>query len=200
MTVVGDEGDGSGHVALKNLRIYSMSDIDRILGKTTRRPPIREASSLIPDHAHEFSIGGGAQASPQPQQAATPAGADDSYLPTALALVAPDTTPKASYPLNPSAVPVQPVPAAQNAPAPASAAPPSGGFIPRPAPAATHDPALSAIIGEAMQSMQPAASVAVQAANAAAAATQAMATGTGMPEPVAADAAKVCDAFRRFTK
>jgi hypothetical protein len=51
-----------------------------------------------------------------------------------------------------------------------------------------------------MQSMQPPANVAVQAANAAAAATQAMTTGTGMPEPVTADAAKVCDAFRRFSK
>ncbi len=176
-----------------------MSDIDRILGISTRRPSVREASSLIPDHAREFSIGGGA-ATPQmqPQQDTAPSGADVGYLPTTLALVAPDTTPKASYPLNPSAVPAQPV-ATQNTPTPASAAPPSGGFIPRPAPAA-HDPALSAIIGEAMQSMQPPANVAVQAANAAAAATQAMTTGTGMPEPVTADAAKVCDAFRRFSK
>lgn len=173
-----------------------MTDIDRILGRT---PSVRESSSLIPTDATEIP---GTEGADDPGiQSQTPATRDsqqDGFLSTGLALVAPDTTPQSSYPLNPSQVPVPAAP--QQAPgAPAPAVPtPTQSYFPRPAPVASdsalNDPALAAIVGESI------ASITESAAPAGARVSAALSQGNAMPAPVAADQTKVCDAFRKFNR
>jgi len=169
-----------------------LSPIDRILG---RRAAVTEATSIIPADAQQLPGTGVSTASdPTSAKPKLDAVADTSgeLLPTALALVAPDTTPKASYPLNPALVPAAPM--QPRLPGTPSMTPAPGGFLPR-SNDGIADPALATIVGESLASMTPVA--AVKAASSAAAA---MVPGTEMPPPTTVTAEKVCDAFRKFQR
>ncbi len=173
-----------------------MTDIDRILGRT---PSVRESSSLIPTDATEIpGTEGTDDPGIQQQPSARMDTQDDGLLSTGLALVAPDTTPQSSYPLNPAQVPAgQPQPVAAPLAQPGQQTP-AQSYFPRPAPVASdsalNDPALAAIVGESL------ASITESAVPAGVKVSNAMAQGNTMPAPVEADPKKVCEAFRRFSR
>jgi hypothetical protein len=180
----------------KNRDVFTtMTDIDRILGRT---PSVRESSSLIPTNATEIPGTEGADdPGIQQQPSARLDTQDDGLLSTGLALVAPDTTPQSSYPLNPAQVPAgqPPQPAA---PLAQPGQTPAQSYFPRPAPVASdsalNDPALAAIVGESIRSVtESAVPAGIKVSNA-------MSQGNEMPAPVEADPKKVCEAFRRFNK
>ena len=178
-----------------------MTDIDRILGRT---PSVKESSSLIPTDATEIPGTEGADDPGIHQQTTVRVDAqDDGLLSTGLALVAPDTTPQSSYPLNPAQVPAgQPQPAAAPLAQPGQPGQPgqtaAQSYFPRPAPVASNsalnDPALAAIVGESIRSITE------NAMPAGAKVSAAMSQGNEMPAPVEADPKKVCEAFRKFSR
>ena len=173
-----------------------MTDIDRILGRV---PSLRESSSLIPTDATEIPGTEGADDPGIQQQAPARMDAQDGgLLSTGLALVAPDTTPQSSYPLNPAQVPAGQPPQPVTAPLAQPGQTAAQSYFPRPAPVASdsalNDPALAAIVGESIRSITE------NAMPAGAKVSAAMSQGNEMPAPVEADPRKVCDAFRRFSR
>ena len=173
--------------------------IDRILG----RRPIPESSSLIPDDAVEIPDSGGSNQGADKPKPVPDAPGSETFVSTGLALVAPDTTPKSTYPLSPSMVP-SPVPSPAQATSAAQMAAPAApvapaSYFPRPAPVASDsalsDPALAAIVGESLTSISE-----TFVGDAGAKAASALQTGAPMPPPTEGNTKKICDAARRFIK